>query len=73
MVKLPRTPFPLDHVVRLMVEENPKRLGSKARLRFEHYRRPEMTVAEALAAGLNRRDLRWDAARSFIMISAPRE
>jgi hypothetical protein len=52
-------------VVKMLVQENPKR-GASAQ-RFALYR-DGMTVAAALAAGVQRADLRWDLAHGWIAV-----
>jgi hypothetical protein len=54
-----------DHRIRLVVAENPKRVGSASRDRFALYR-TGMTVAEATSAGVLPADIRWDLAHQFI-------
>lgn len=57
-----------DAVITLKVEGNPKRPGSKAYERFAAYRN-EMTVKEALDAGVLTADLVYDAQHGFIEIA----
>jgi hypothetical protein len=56
-----------DRIIRLLVSRNPKRVGSATYERFARYE-TGMTVARALALGLTRNDLRWDADHGFIRI-----
>jgi hypothetical protein len=51
--------------IKLLVKENPKRPGTASHKRFQLYR-PGQTVAEFLAAGGTRADLRWDQKHKFI-------
>lgn len=54
-------------VVKLLVNSNPKREGSKAHGRFAAYKASQ-TVAEALDAGVTTPDLVYDAKHGFISI-----
>jgi len=64
-------------IIRVLVEENPKRSGSKSRARFECYT-DRITVADYESALSNRlghsearkhqQDIQWDLARNFIRI-----
>lgn len=65
----PAPEFTDEMIVHLLVE-NPKRPGSKARARFAGYV-DGMTIAQAIAAGLNRDDFRWDTDHGFISIETP--
>jgi hypothetical protein len=49
------------------VVANPKKPGTQAAARFAKYKNG-MTVAEALAAGLKAKDIRWDQAHKFIQL-----
>lgn len=49
------------------VGENPKKPGSASHARFALYR-AGMTVAEALAAGVTKGDVRWDMERGHIKL-----
>ena len=53
--------------ITLLVKENPKREGCAAYERFNAYFTVK-TVAEALAAGLTRKDLAWDIAHGHISV-----
>lgn len=59
-----------DQVITVLADKNPKREGSAAHDRFAKYR-SGMTVAQAVAAGVTRGDLTFDADHSFIKIEAP--
>lgn len=54
--------------VTLLVKENPKREGSASYERFEGYKGAK-TVADALANGVTRADLDWDAKHGYITIA----
>lgn len=55
-------------VITLLAGSNPKREGSAARARFAFYA-DQMTVKEALAAGITTPDLVYDAKHTFISIA----
>lgn len=57
------------HIV-MLVSENPKKPGSKARARFDHYK-TGMTRDQALKAGLTGGDIRWDTKHGFIKLLSP--
>ena len=57
----------VDAVITLVATSNPKREGSAAKSRFAAYT-DQMTVADALAAGLTTPDLVYDAKHGFIQI-----
>lgn len=56
-----------DAKITLLVKENPKREGCAAYERFNAYFTVK-TVAQALAAGLTRKDLAWDIAHGHIAV-----
>ena len=56
-----------DSKITLLVKENPKREGCAAYERFNAYFTVK-TVAQALAAGLTRKDLAWDIAHGHISV-----
>lgn len=60
-------PAKVGGTIRLLVATNPKRPGSAAHDRFACYR-DGMTVADYLAAGGQRLDLRYDADHGFIHV-----
>ena len=66
----PSGKFPLDAVIKVIVEKNPKRPGSAAHARFDLYK-PGMTVAQFLLSGGWRADLVWDAKQGFIEVQKP--
>ena len=57
-------------VVRLLVDHNPKKEGSKAFARFALYKDGQ-TVTEALAVGILAVDLAWDTRRKHIELLPP--
>lgn len=69
--KVARTNFskmwPEDAPVKLLVQENPKKEGSKARERFQHYFKSK-TVGDYLAAGGTYQDIAYDLGRAFIQV-----
>lgn len=60
-------PLADESKITLLVTENPKREGSAAHERFQAYFTVK-TVAQALAAGLTRKDLAWDIAHNHISV-----
>lgn len=56
-----------EATIKLLVEANPKRPGSKSHARFALYV-DGMTVEAFLAAGGKRADLAWDAAHGYIAV-----
>ena len=67
----PRTNFskmwPEDAKITVMVEANPKKEGSKARERFQHYFKAA-TVGDYLAAGGTYQDIAYDVGRQFVQV-----
>jgi hypothetical protein len=63
-----RSKFGDDMVITLHVDYNPKRVNTASHARFENYE-DEMTVADALAAGVTTGDLNWDTEHDFIGIA----
>ena len=61
-----------EQVVVLLVQENPKRPGSKARERFAKYEMG-MTRQQALKAGVTEGDLGWDVGHGFINLVSPKQ
>jgi len=57
-------------VVRLLVDENPKLVGSQTYERFFRYH-DGMTVKAALEVGITRRDIRWDTEHGFVAVFPP--
>jgi acetyl/propionyl-CoA carboxylase alpha subunit len=63
---LGRNKFTTSAVIKLLVNQNPKKYGAAAQ-RFELYR-DGMTVEEALLRGVLRADLSWDTRHGFIRV-----
>lgn len=67
--------FADDQVIRMVVKDNPKQVGSASYTRFSMYRHG-MTVGEyrrlckaaKVTAHMTNEDLRWDTAHNFISI-----
>jgi hypothetical protein len=59
--------WPEDAAVKVLVEENPKKEGSAARERFQHYFTSK-TVGDYLAAGGTYQDIAYDLGRAFIQV-----
>ena len=59
--------YPEDAKLTVLVEENPKRKGSKSAERFEGYKGAS-TVADALVAGVTYQDIAYDTGRGFIKV-----
>jgi hypothetical protein len=64
----PRAVKNADSVIKVLVEENPKRKGSEAHARFAKYK-DGMTVDEFLKKGGRTIDLNYDVAHKFISLS----
>lgn len=64
----PKPRFAFNGKIKLLVNTNPKRKGSRAAARFDVYT-SGMTVAEALAKKITFVDLRNDAGKEYISIS----
>ena len=60
--------YPDAATIALTVEENPKKEGSAARERFQHYFNSK-TVADYLAAGGTYADIAYDVGRAFIVVT----
>lgn len=54
-------------IIRLLVEDNPKRLGSSAYTRFTHYE-DGITVEEYFKRGGRPEDLKWDEEHHYIKL-----
>lgn len=65
--KGPKGVLPTE-TISMLVAGNPKREGSKAKVRFDLYR-DGMTVAEALEAGITTPDLIYDTSHGFVKIT----
>ncbi len=61
------TTYPETDKITLLVTENPKKQGSKARERFEGYTGAK-TVGEALKNGVTYADIAYDVGRKFIKV-----
>jgi hypothetical protein len=59
-----------DAVIKVLVDANPKRAGSKAFTRFEAYKNG-MTVKQARDAGLTAADISYDSKHNHISVTAP--
>lgn len=59
--------WPEDAPLKVLVEENPKKQGSKARERFDYYFKAK-TVGDYLAAGGTYQDIAYDLPRGFIQV-----
>lgn len=59
-----------DQIITVLVEHNPKQYGSASRERFDRYGGygNQLTVGQALRAGIRREDLTWDVERNFIRV-----
>lgn len=68
---VPRTNFssmwPEDQPIKVLVEKNPKKNGSKSRERFEHYFGSK-TVGDYLAKGGTYQDMAYDVGRQFVQV-----
>jgi hypothetical protein len=59
--------YPEDAALKVLVEENPKKKGSKSAARFEGYT-GAATVGDALSKGVTYQDIAYDVGRAFIQI-----
>ena len=59
--------WPEDAALKCLVEENPKKAGSKSAARFEHYFKAA-TVGDFLAAGGTYADIAYDLPRKRIQV-----
>ena len=59
--------YPGSAAITVLVDKNPKKVGSKSYERFEGYR-GAATIAEALAAGVTYQDIAYDVGRQFISV-----
>lgn len=59
---------PADNRIISCIVPNPKKPGSASYDRFAKYRE-NMTVSEALAAGVTMADIKWDSERGFICLT----
>ena len=58
------------HIIHILVPANPKKKGSEPHRRFDLYQ-PNMSAAEAVAAGVLPADIVWDRDHNFIELKAP--
>jgi len=66
----PRKPrLDAEATIKILVEENPKREGSKTFERFKLYRNG-MTVKQALEKGVTSADIRYDVEHEYIKLTA---
>lgn len=64
-----RTAWPKDAPLKLLVDSNPKKPGSMAYDRFQHYFSPEATtLAGALSTGVRMDDIRNDLQKGYISL-----
>ncbi len=66
----PNSPF-MRQIIKLLVDENPKRVGTKSHERFKLYTNG-MTVYSFISAGGTRADVNWDVAHEYISLSVTR-
>lgn len=59
-----------DAVIKILVDKNPKREGSKASERFAYYK-DGMTVKAAKEAGVTASDIAYDSEHKFILVTEP--
>ena len=59
--------YPEDAALKVLVDENPKKKGSKSAERFEGYT-GATTVGAALAKGVTYQDIAYDVGRAFIKV-----
>ena len=64
--------YPDASTITMLVEENPKKEGSKSRTRFDHYFNSK-TVGEFIAAGGTYADIAYDIGRMHIQITVPKK
>ena len=68
--KRPRPVLRDDRIIRVLVDSNPKKPGSKTYERFELYE-DGMTVQQFRERGGTSDDVKWDAERGFIRVEDP--
>ena len=59
--------WPEDAPIQVLCDGNPKKEGSKARERFQHYFKSK-TVGDYLAAGGTYQDIAYDLGRAFVKV-----
>ena len=66
--------YPDASKITVLAKENPKKEGSKSRVRFQHYYSEKVnTVGEFIAAGGTYGDIAYDIGRKFISVETPPE
>jgi len=60
--------YPKDSSLKLLVNENPKKAGSKSAQRFDGYLNA-ITVGDALNNGVRYQDIAYDVSRKFIEVA----
>ena len=61
--------YPEASKINLLAKENPKKEGSKCRIRFQHYFDDDVnTIGEFIAAGGTYADIAYDVGRRFISV-----
>ncbi len=60
--------YPVDSIISVLVSCNPKKQGSKARVRFDAYE-GSGTIGEYIQKGGNYQDLAHDIGRQFVKVT----
>lgn len=60
--------YPADATLKLLVNENPKKAGSKSADRFDGYLTAS-TVGQAITNGVKYQDIAYDVSRKFIEVA----
>ena len=60
--------YPADSTLKLLVNENPKKAGSKSAVRFDGYLNAS-TVGQAITNGVKYQDIAYDVSRKFIEVA----
>jgi hypothetical protein len=62
--------YPDTSIIKLLVEKNPKKEGSKSHERFKgHFANKSGTVKEALANGVTYQDIAYELGRQFLSVT----
>jgi hypothetical protein len=61
--------YPREMMLRVIVDENPKRKGTQAHVRFGHYAECD-TVGEALDKGVLYKDIDYDQECNYIRLTS---
>lgn len=61
--------YPRTAKITIAVDENPKRKGSGAHIRFAKYKNGQ-SIQSALDAGITPADIKWDLEKGFIKLAA---